>query len=150
MARGADSCAVTTVAADRQISYRYSPEALVTVFGDYVEADLRSEDDNLPRIPPGRLGVRYEGDWGPVSADVEYYRTFEQDRVASYETRTGGYDMVNATVSYRLAVGDGRSVELYARGTNLTDELALAHTSFVKTQSPLRGRSLAFGMRHQF
>lgn len=135
---------------DGQVSYRLSPKGRVTVFGDYVDAHLKSEDDNLPRIPPGRLGARYEGDWGPLSADLEYYRTFAQDEVASYETRTDGYDMVNATVSYRLAVGDGRSVEFYARGTNLTDELAYAHTSFVKDQSPLRGRSIAFGMRHKF
>lgn len=135
---------------DGQASYRFSPEGRVTVFGDFVDADLRSEADNLPRIPPGRLGARYEGEWGPLSADIEYYRTFAQYEVASYETRTAGYDMLNATVAYRLTVGDGRSVEVYARGTNLSDELAFSHTSFVKSQSPFRGRSIAFGMRHQF
>jgi iron complex outermembrane receptor protein len=47
-------------------------------------------------------------------------------------------------------MGTRQSLELYARGTNLTDELAFAHTSFVKNQSPLRGRSIAFGARHTF
>ncbi len=135
---------------DGQISYRFSPESRLTVFGDYVDADLKSENDNLPRIPPGRLGARYEGSWGPLSADLEYYRTFAQDRFASYETRTEGYNMVNATLAYRFDIGLGKSVELYARGTNLTNELAFSHSSFVKNQSPLRGRSIAFGMRHQF
>jgi iron complex outermembrane recepter protein len=60
------------------------------------------------------------------------------------------YDMLNATISYRPTVSGGRSVELYARGTNLNNELAFAHTSFVKEQSPLRGRSLAGGFQHQF
>jgi len=135
---------------DGQVSYRFTPESRVTVFGDYVDADLKSENDNLPRIPPGRLGARYEGNWGPLSADVEYSRTFGQSRIASYETKTDGYNMVNATLGYRFDVGLGKSVEFYARGTNLTNELAFSHTSFVKNQSPLRGRSIAFGMRHLF
>lgn len=41
-------------------------------------------------------------------------------------------------------------MELYVRGTNLLNELAFAHTSFVKDQSPLRGRNIAIGMRHAF
>lgn len=71
-------------------------------------------------------------------------------KFASYETRTNGYDMLNATLSYRFDLGGTRRVEFYVRGTNLLDELAFSHTSFVKDQSPLRGRSIAFGMRHSF
>ena len=58
--------------------------------------------------------------------------------------------MLNATMSYRLGVGQGKSVEIYARATNLTNELAFAHTSYVRDQSPLRGRNITLGMRHQF
>lgn len=135
---------------DGQVSYQVAPQSRLTVFGDYVGTKLKNEDDNLPRIPPGRLGARYEHSAGPLTGDLEYYHTFAQDKVASYETRTGGYDMLNATLSYRLDIGDDRGVEFYVRGTNLLNELAFAHTSFVKDQSPLRGRSVAFGMRHQF
>ncbi|NYF32517.1 MULTISPECIES: TonB-dependent receptor [Sphingopyxis] len=104
----------------------------------------------MPRIPPGRLGARYEHSAGPLAGELEYYRTFGQDKFASYETRTNGYDMLNATLSYRFDLGGTRRVEFYVRGTNLLDELAFSHTSFVKDQSPLRGRSIAFGMRHSF
>lgn len=135
---------------DGQVSYAFSPSSRITVFGDYVDADLKSENDNLPRIPPGRLGARYDLTAGPVSGDVEYYHTFAQDKVASYETHTPGYDMLNATLGYRFDLGQAKAVELYVRGTNLLNELAFAHTSFVKDQSPLRGRSLAVGMRHSF
>ncbi|WP_303758811.1 TonB-dependent receptor domain-containing protein [Sphingobium yanoikuyae] len=136
---------------DGQVSYQLAPASRVTVFGDYVNAKLKSENDNLPRIPPGRIGARYEHSAGPLTGDLEYFHTFAQDKFASYETRTGGYDMVNATLSYRLDIGQGdKSVEFYVRGTNLLNELAFAHTSFVKNQSPLRGRSVAFGMRHSF
>ena len=135
---------------DGQISHQLTPASRVTVFGDYVDADLQDENDNLPRVPPGRLGVRYDHTAGPLSGDVEYYHTFAQGDFASYETRTAGYDMINATVSYRFDLGRAKAVELYVRGTNLLNELAFAHTSFVKDQSPLRGRSVAFGMRHSF
>lgn len=135
---------------DGQLSYQVTPQSRVTIFGDYVDARLKSENDNLPRIPPGRLGARYDLAAGPLSGDVEFYHMFEQDKVASYETRTAGYDMLNATLSYRFDLGGAKAVELYLRGTNLLDELAFAHTSFVKDQSPLRGRSVAIGMRHAF
>ncbi|MBB6505630.1 iron complex outermembrane receptor protein [Sphingomonas endophytica] len=138
------------VGVDGQVSYQVTPASRITVFGDYVDAKLKSENDNLPRIPPGRLGARYEHSAGPLSGDVEYYHTFEQDKVASYETRTPGYDMLNATLSYRFDLGQAKAVELYVRGTNLLNELAFAHTSFVRDQSPLRGRNFAIGMRHAF
>lgn len=77
---------------------------------------------------------------------MEYVLTFEQDEIASYETRTRDYD----TLSYRVELDDRKHVEFYVRGTNLTNELAFVHTSFVKDQSPMRGRSIAFGIRHQF
>lgn len=136
--------------ADGQVSFQLDPASRVTVLGDYVATNLTDDDDNLPRIPPGRLGARYVYAGGPLSADLEYYRTFGQDKVALYETPTDGYNMVNATIGYTIDMGRGADVEIYARGTNLTNELAFVHTSFVKDQSPLRGRSIVFGVRTQF
>ncbi len=135
---------------DGQLSYAFNSASRIMLFGDYVDADLRSENDNLPRVPPGRLGARYDLTAGPLSGNLEYYRTFAQSKVASYETRTAGYDMLNATLSYRLDLRGSKAALFYVRGTNLLDELAFAHTSFVKGQSPLRGRSIAFGMRYSF
>lgn len=135
---------------DGQASYRLTPASRVTVFGDHVHARMKRGYEHLPRVPRGRLGARYEQSWGPLSADLELVRTFGQSRIASYETETVGYHLLNATVAYRIAMGARQSLELYARGTNLTDELAFSHTSFVKNQSPLRGRSIAFGARYGF
>ncbi len=135
---------------DGQVSFRLDTASQVTVFGDYVDTNIKNNDDNLPRISPGRLGARYRYAAGPLSGDVEYYHTFEQDKVASYETRTPGYDMLNATLSYRFDIGQTKTAEVYMRGTNLLNQLAFVHTSFVKDQSPLRGRSVAIGMRHAF
>lgn len=135
---------------DGQVSYRFGPVSRLIVFGDYVDAELKNENDNVPRIPPGRLGTRYEFTAGSVSGDVEYYHTFTQDKFASYETQTSGYDMLNATLTYSFDLGSAKDMELYVRGTNLLNELVFAHTSFVKEQSPLRGRNIALGMQYQF
>lgn len=141
---------------DGQISYQLPDQARVTLFGDYVDTDLTSEEvdvtldntgDNLPRIPPSRLGIRYDWASGPLAADVEFYRVNKQDDVAIYETPTAGYNMLNMTFSYGF---NNEATEVYVRGTNLTNELAYVHTSFVKEQSPLRGRNFVLGLRHQF
>lgn len=135
---------------DGQVSVRLNEANTLTLFGDYVRATLKSEDDNVPRIPPGRLGVRHQWTDGSFSADAEYYHTFSQDRIASYETSTAGYDMLNATISYRLRLTERQSAEFYLRGYNLLNETAYVHTSFVKDQSPLRGRSMTLGVRYLF
>ncbi len=70
--------------------------------------------------------------------------------MALYETPTDGYNMLNATIAYQFEIPGGSERELYARGTNLTNELAFVHTSVVKDQSSLRGRSVVLGLRHSF
>ena len=93
------------------MSYQFNPTSRLTVFGDYVDTNIRNNDDNLPRIPPGRLGVRYELDAGPLSGDLEYVHTFAQNKLALYETRTAGYGLLNATLAYRFDMGPAKGVE---------------------------------------
>ncbi|WP_324740216.1 TonB-dependent receptor [Tsuneonella sp. CC-YZS046] len=135
---------------DGEIRHQFTPDFAVSAFGDYVRARFKSGLGNLPRIPAARLGVRVDGKWGPLSADVEYYHVFEQDRIAAFETRTSGYDMLNATLAYKLELGPSANVELFLRGTNLANELAFNHASFIKNASPLRGRNFVFGLRAGF
>jgi iron complex outermembrane recepter protein len=39
---------------------------------------------------------------------------------------------------------------VFVRGTNLTNELAFNHASFIKNASPLRGRNVVVGLRAMF
>ncbi|GFM27812.1 TonB-dependent outer membrane receptor [Novosphingobium sp. PY1] len=135
---------------DGEVRQQITPEFALSIFGDYVRAKLKDGLGNLPRIPAGRLGGRTDGRWGPLSADLEYYRVFEQGKVASFETRTPGYDMVNATLAYKLALGPQANAELFVRGNNLTNALAFNHASFIKQAAPLRGRNFTFGVRSTF
>lgn len=75
---------------------------------------------------------------------------FGQDKTADFETATPGYNMVNATLAYHLDLGTKAKAELFVRGTNLTNELAFNHASFIKNASPLRGRNVVFGIRAGF
>lgn len=134
---------------DGEIRHQFTPQFGASIFGDYVRGKLKDGHGNLPRIPAGRLGARADGQWGPVSADVEYYHVFRQSDIAAFETRTPGYDMLNATLAYRLDLGEA-DAELFVRGTNLTNELAFNHASFIKNASPLRGRNIVVGLRTAF
>jgi iron complex outermembrane receptor protein len=139
----------TFTGVDAEIHHQISPNIGVAMFGDYVRAKLNDDAGDLPRIPAARLGTRGDVQVAGFALDAEYFRVFEQDRIAAFEARTPGYDMVNATISYKLPLGE-QSTELYVRGSNLTDSLAFNHASFIKNASPLRGRNVVFGLRTVF
>lgn len=134
---------------DGAIRHQVTPKLGLALFGDYVRAKFTGGGENLPRIPAGRLGVRADVRSGPVFGEVEAYRVFEQDGIADFETETPGYNMVNLTLAYRLPIGPTRS-EAFVRATNLLDELAFNHVSFVKEAAPLRGRNFVLGLRTAF
>jgi iron complex outermembrane receptor protein len=116
---------------------------------DYVRATLRDNDEPLPRIPPFRFGaaIRYQGDalWGLVG--LRHAR--KQDRISEFETETDGYTLLEAAVGYRFFFG-GMVNDLILRGTNLTDEEARNHVSFLKDVAPLPGRDVSLSYRVSF
>ncbi|MET1754052.1 TonB-dependent receptor [Novosphingobium sp. RD2P27] len=135
---------------DGEVRHQFAPYFAAAIFGDYVRAKIKDDGGNLPRIPAGRLGGRLDGDFGPLSADVEYFHVFSQDQTAEFEAATPSYNMVNATLAYHMDLGAGTRGEFFVRATNLTNELAFNHASFIKNASPLRGRNVVFGVRAGF
>jgi iron complex outermembrane receptor protein len=119
----------------------------LTVFGDYIRAEI--EDDNLPRTPPMRFGSELSYVNNGLSADVGFTWYDDQNDVASFETATDGYTLVNASVQYEFGT-QGIDWVVFARGENLTDEEARVHTSFLKDQAPLPGRNFTMGVRALF
>ncbi|CAM3978454.1 TonB-dependent receptor domain-containing protein [Bordetella tumulicola] len=130
-----------------EVSHQFNKVFSAGVFGDYVRGKLTGGDGNLPRIPAARAGVRANVNWHKWSGGVEYAHVFRQNDIASYESTTAGYDMLNAVVSYRDALGSDAAYEIYLRGTNLLNELAYNHASFISTAAPLAGRSVLLGVR---
>lgn len=136
------------IGVEAEVSHELAPGLGVRLFGDLVRASFDA-GGALPRIPAGRLGVG--GDWarGPWSADIEAVRTFAQARIAAYEVETAGHTLVNVSLARDLPVA-GLDAQLFARGTNLFDALALNHASFIAERAPLRGRNLLVGLRLRF
>jgi len=135
------------IGAEGEVAHRFSSLFRASVFGDYVRGKLVSHSGgNLPRIPAARLGVRGDLTWDAWSGGLEYYRVFRQRDIASYERATPGYHMVNASLGYDMRVGGARA-QVYVRGTNLLNKLALNHASFLAHVAPLPGRSVMAGIR---
>lgn len=132
-----------------EIRHQLTPALSAAVFGDYVRAEFDGDGGDLPRIPAGRLGVRGDVARDSWSGSLEYVHVFDQEHVAAFETETAGYNMVNAMVAYDFKVA-GFDSQMFLRGTNLLDELALNHASFISNLAPLRGRNVVVGLRTSF
>jgi iron complex outermembrane receptor protein len=116
---------------------------------DYVRATDLDSGDPLPRITPFRFtaSLNYQGEkW---NATIEAQRVNEQDRVAQFERATPGYTFLNASLGYKFRAGSTYNY-LYLKGTNLTNEEARDHLSFLKEVMPLAGRGVTIGFRTTF
>ena len=98
-------------------------------------------------LPAGNAGASLEWTHGGWRANLGAIRYGSQDDVAPLERPSDGYTLVNAHVSYAFDLADGTELELFADGSNLGDQDAHVHTSFLKDVAPLPGRSIALGLR---
>lgn len=122
---------------------------LVEGWGDYVQAELRETGEALPRIPPLRFGSRLRYNGGTIRADLGVTSVTAQNRVAPLEEETDGYTMLDLSLGYRLFTGDVTH-DFVIRGSNLTNQEARNHTSFLKELAPLPGRDIRFMYRVHF
>lgn len=118
-----------------------APHVSLELLADYVTAELTDREENLPRIPPLRVGAGIEFRQGPFVIGTRVRRTTEQTRRAPLEDSTPGFTMVGASASYRIFTGDIYH-DLTLVGSNLLDEEARLHTSFLKDLAPLPGREV--------
>jgi len=121
----------------------------VNVFSDFTRAHLR-DGGNLPRIPAQRIGaeLEYRADRWDAKLGNTYYG--DQNRVAENESRTAGYNVVDAKFSYYPQSSGFTQFSIYAKAENLTNELGFVHTSFLKADAPIRGRNFSIGVRAEF
>jgi iron complex outermembrane receptor protein len=119
------------------------------VQADYVHATDLDTGEPLPRITPFRYSVSLNYESEKWNASIEGQRVDAQDRVAPFETSTPGYTFLNASVGYKFRTGSTYNY-VYVKGTNLTNEEARDHLSFLKEVLPLAGRGVAVGFRTTF
>ncbi|MDE0421273.1 MAG: TonB-dependent receptor [Gammaproteobacteria bacterium] len=122
----------------------------IGAFFDMVSPKLDvSGNDNLPLIPPNRVGVSFEFTSDRLRANVDYVRAAEQDDVAEFELPSDSYDDLRARIAWRLRPGD-MTVDLFVAGRNLTDDEQRLHTSVVKDLAPQPGRTMEAGLSVRF
>jgi iron complex outermembrane receptor protein len=117
---------------------------------DYVWARDRDNDEYLPRITPMRIKIganyyRHE----LFRARLEAQQVFAQRNTADFETSTDSYTMLNAYLSREVEI-QAQPVELFVRTSNLLNEKARNHVSFIKDVAPLPGVSAMAGVRVRF
>ncbi|WP_216937276.1 MULTISPECIES: zinc piracy TonB-dependent receptor ZnuD [unclassified Acinetobacter] len=133
---------------EAQAGYQINDMYKISVFGDYVRGKIESE--NAPRVPAGRLGTKVEADFADGwSALAEYYHVFNQDKIASYEDETQGYNMVNVGLSYANSIADHNAYRVYFKANNLLDDQVYSHTSFL-SNIPQVGRNFTIGLQYDF
>lgn len=115
---------------------------------DYTRAEERGGGD-LPRIPPlkARLALDWRKDRWRAGADL--VAVAKQSDTAVGETETDGYALLGLSAGYCLPTRYA-TYDFFVRASNLTDEEARMHTSFVKDFAPLPGRALTAGVRASF
>jgi len=107
---------------------------------DFVHARFEG-DENVPRIPPQRLGGGLFYRDAGLFARAGVLHAFEQDRIGLNEIVTPGYTLVSAELSYTTdldrADGLGQSFTIGIKGENLADDEVLNHASFKRREEVL-------------
>ena len=110
---------------------------------DFVRAEF-DNGENVPRIPPHRLGgglFYRDANW---FARIGVLHAFDQNQIGLNETDTKGYTLLNADLSYTFKL-DGRAglvpeMTIGLKGENLLDDDVRNHVSFKKDEVLEPGR----------
>lgn len=109
---------------------------------DFVNAKFEG-GENVPRIPPHRLGggLYYrDANW---FARAGVLHAFDQNRIGINEVETPGYTLVSAELSYTTLIGNGSlsgpgtQFTIGVKGENLADDEVLNHASFKRREDVL-------------
>jgi iron complex outermembrane receptor protein len=138
----------TLYGAEFAMAYQLTAEQELQFFIDSVRAKLEKGGD-LPRIPPVKTGVGYSYSAEDWSATIDWTHYMKQTRVAAGESATGSYQILDLGFSYYFNLND-LDLTAFAKANNLTDELGFVHSSFIKEDAPLPGRSFTLGIKARF
>lgn len=118
----------------------------VTGLADYVRATVLDGGGAAPRIPPLRLLGGVEASGGMFGGRIEVEHVTRQSRIASFETETPAWTMVNASLTVRPFGADSETA-IVLSANNIFDVEARRHASFLKDVAPLLGRDIRLSLR---
>jgi iron complex outermembrane receptor protein len=118
------------------------------IVADYVRATLQ-DGSPVPRIPPFRVLAGIDASHGPFGGRVEVEHVTKQARIATFETETPAFTLVNASLTWH-PFGEKRETALILSANNIFDVEARRHASFTKDFVPLAGRDIRVAARVSF
>jgi iron complex outermembrane receptor protein len=133
-------------------SLRLAETGGVTFTADAVADYVRATIDAVgpaPRIPPFRLLGGIEARADRVQGRLEVERTAGQDRLATLETPTDGFTLVNASLQFK-PLKNNKNTSITLAANNIFDVDARRHASFLKDVAPLAGRDIRLTARLNF
>ncbi len=113
--------------------------------GSYTRATL-ADGTPVPRIPPLALGGALVGKSDRLDARIGVEWNAAQKRVADYETETGSFATVDASLAWKPMRGS-ENFTVIAAVENLFDAEGRRHASFTKDFVPLAGRNFKLSAR---
>lgn len=131
-----------------QFVWQYTPSLEFKLQGDTIKGKLKNGDD-LPRIPPARIGFMTNYETQNTSTDLEIMHHFKQSDISEFETATEAYTLINIIGSYHFMMNQ-QDLTAYIKVNNLSDTEARVHSSYLKNQTLLPGRGITLGLRGQF
>lgn len=141
------------IGAEAELRYDFEPNRFghwqVFGFGDIVDGELDDNTD-VPLAPPRRIGVGLDWDQAGLAAYVLWIHAYKQENLATLETPTPGYDLLNAELSYTVTTGGQLEFQVYLQGQNLLDEDIRNSTSHLKDFAPQIGINAIIGVRAFF
>ena len=124
--------------------------AALTFLADTVALTIDvSGNDNVPLVPPARVGMGLRVERGRYSADLDYLHVFEQSDHADFELPTDAYEDLRLHLAAEYELGNAR-LRAYLQGRNLTDDEQRHHASIVKDMAPAPGRTILVGAEVSF
>ncbi|MDH2999121.1 hypothetical protein A1D22_04490 [Pasteurellaceae bacterium LFhippo2] len=117
----------------------------------FIKSDkkLPQADRDAPRVPPTRLGMRFNAQITPNwSTNLEYTKVFTQNRVSKLESVTKGYNLVNAGITYENKWKE-LDYTLSLTANNLLNESVYIHSSY-HSFVPQVGRNFILGLDVKF
>ena len=133
---------------EAELHWRVNENLKVSTQGDWLRAKY-NDGTYIPRMPAARLSGSATYETQSWDSSIVVQKVFEQDNVAGNETHTEGYTLVDVAFNYYTSIQDV-DVVWYAKVDNLFDEEARVHTSVLKNQAPLPGRSIKVGFTGTF
>jgi iron complex outermembrane receptor protein len=113
-----------------------------SLLGDYTRATF-DDGNNVPRIPPYRIGGGLEWTSDAFDAGVTLIHSGRQDKFGAFDTPTNAYDSLSAQVAWR-PFGDYPGVEFAIVGQNLTDAVQRNAAALNKDEVIMPGRNVRF------